>query len=253
MTPRDKLARLAGAVPAGCVWLGLGSAAGAEIAARAGARLAVVDGEHGVTDGDALGHVMRALALGPTGALVRVGEAAAGEVKRALDAGAGGILFPQVESAEAARAAADLVLYPPEGRRGSALAVIRASGYGAEADYQARWNDRALVAVQVESRAGLSAADAIAEVAGVDMLFFGPFDYATEAGLDPAADAPVLAAAFAEIVEIARATGKLAGVFPWPGATPAGLAAAGADVVTVASDVRVLFDGIAAGVARLDG
>ena len=81
---------------------------------------------------------------------------------------------------------------------------------------------------------------------GLDLLFFGPFDYATDAGLDPAADAGQLEAVFAEITAVAHRHGKLAGVFPWPGATLEGLGDAGADVVAAASDVRILADGFAA-------
>ncbi|MEM9782939.1 MAG: aldolase/citrate lyase family protein [Pseudomonadota bacterium] len=251
MTPREKLLRLAGGLPAGCVWLGLGNAMAAEAAGRAGARLAVVDAEHGVIDTGRLPDILRALALTGAGALVRVGAAGSAEVKRALDAGADGILFPQIETVEAARAAIAPMLFPPAGTRGSALGVVRAAGFGTVADYGTAWNDRALAAVQIESRRGLSAADAIAEVAGVDMLFFGPFDYATDAGLDPVADAPVLAAAFAEVVEAAHRAGKIAGVFPWPTATPAELAAAGADMIAIASDLRAVMDAVAAGLSAM--
>ncbi|MEM6972015.1 MAG: aldolase/citrate lyase family protein [Pseudomonadota bacterium] len=251
MDPRDKLTRLAGPLPAGCVWLGLGSAMAAEAAGRAGARLAVVDGEHGVIDRSALPDILRALALTGTAALTRVGEVSASEVKRALDAGSDGLLFPQIETAETARAAVALTLFPPMGTRGSALGVVRAAGFGTIADYGSRWNDRALCAVQIETVRGLSAADAIASVAGVDMLFFGPFDYASDAGIDPVADAPVLRAAFGEIVEAAHRAGKLAGVFPWPGAEAAALAEAGADMIAIASDIRGVFDAVATGLSAL--
>ncbi|MEL6197503.1 MAG: aldolase/citrate lyase family protein [Pseudomonadota bacterium] len=251
VSPKEKLERVAGPLPAGCVWLGLGSATAAEVVARSGARLAVVDAEHGEATPARLPDILRALALGPCGAIVRVGEVSSAAVKRALDAGADGILFPQIETPAEARAAAASALFPPRGVRGSALGVVRAAGFGTDADYGRDWNDRAIIAVQIESVAGLSQVNAIAEVADVDMLFFGPFDYAAFAGLDPEADGDVLAAAFTEIVEAAHEHGKIAGVFPWPGVDTAALATAGSDMIAIASDIRAVADGVSGALAAL--
>ncbi|MEM6944685.1 MAG: aldolase/citrate lyase family protein [Pseudomonadota bacterium] len=253
MTASERLLALAGQEPAPCVWLGLPNATIAEIAALAGFRLALIDTEHGTIGPETLPDILRALALHGASALVRIGAIDGGEVKRALDAGAAGILFPQVDSVAEARAAVSAATFPPSGRRGSAIRVVRAAGFGAVADYQEAWNDRVLTAVQIESRAALANASEIAAVPGVDMLFFGPFDYASDMGLDPVADTDLLESAFAEIVAAARAHGKIAGVFPWPGAEPTALAAAGASWIACAGDARTLADGFAAGVARLPG
>ncbi|MEO0819289.1 MAG: aldolase/citrate lyase family protein [Pseudomonadota bacterium] len=252
MTPREKLERLAGRLPAGCAWLGLPSDHIAEIAGRAGARVAVIDCEHGAIGVESMTAMLRALALTRTGALVRVPELAEGPIKHALDAGADGILVPYVESVEEARRAVRAALLPPEGARGLA-GIVRAAGYGAEAAaYERDWNARALVALQIESRRGLSAAIDIAAVPGVDMLFLGPFDYCRDAGLDPAADGDLLQAVLAETVAAAHAHGKLAGVFPWPGAEPRALAAAGADLVALAHDTATLMAGLRAALGALD-
>lgn len=255
VTAAERLAAIAGQPlpggPVGCVWLGLGDPAVAEMAALAGQRLAVIDTEHGVVSPAGLPNILRALALHGAAGLVRVGGVHATEAKRALDAGAAGILFPQVETVAEAREAAAATRFPPAGRRGTALGVVRAAGFGAEADYAATWNDRVLTCVQIESRAGLARADEIASIDGVDLLFFGPYDYALDLGLDPAAETDLLEAAFAEVLRAAQSAGKIAGVFPWPGASPAALAAAGASLIATASDVRLLADGFAAATSAL--
>ncbi|MCL5775388.1 aldolase/citrate lyase family protein [Limibaculum sp. FT325] len=250
-TPKEKLAALAGRLPARCLWLGLPSPVAAEIAGQAGAEIAVIDAEHGAIGVERMADMLRALAPSGTGTIVRVGEMSEARVKHALDAGAGGVMIPYVETAAEAEAVVRAALYPPLGARGQAVGVIRASRYGREPDYVAQWNDRAIVAVQIESHHGLTNAVAIAEVEGVDMLFFGPFDYAQDAGLDPAADGAVLWQVFRQIVAAARGAGKTVGVFPWPGATPADLAAAGADLVAVASDVATLAGGLASAVQAI--
>ncbi|MDT8343850.1 MAG: aldolase/citrate lyase family protein [Thermohalobaculum sp.] len=252
MTPTEKLAALAGRLPARCLWVGLPSGTTAEIAGTAGAEIAVIDTEHGTIDTACMAEMLRALAPSGTGTLVRVAELSEGRIKHALDAGAGGILVPYVESVAEAERAVRAALYAPQGARGQAAAVVRATGFGRDAGYVAGWNARAIVAVQIESHKGLRHAAEIAAVEGVDMLFFGPYDYAQDAGLDPATDGAVLAEVFGQIVAAARAAGKTVGVFPWPGVTPAGLAAAGADLITVASDVVTLAAGLRAAVQAIE-
>ncbi|MEO0426110.1 MAG: aldolase/citrate lyase family protein [Pseudomonadota bacterium] len=255
VTAAERLAALAGngkpGAAVGCAWIGLGDPTVAEVAALAGVKLAVIDTEHGVIAPDTLPNMLRALALHGSSGLVRLGGIDAVAAKRALDAGAVGILFPQVETVAEARIAAAATRFPPSGRRGTALGVVRAAGFGTVADYAETWNDRVLTAVQIESRAGLAQADEIAAVDGIDLLFFGPYDYALDLGLDPAREPALLEAAFGEVARAARASGKIAGVFPWPGTTPAALASAGASLVAVASDVRLLADGFAAAASAL--
>lgn len=247
--PRDKLVRLAGRVPARCVWLDLPSAMAAELAGRARPELCVVDTEHGQIGPETLADMLRALDLTATPALVRVGDAGAGRIKHALDAGAAGIIVPYVESSAEARAAVRACFAPPLGARGMATGVSRAGGFGADATYAGEWNRRGLLALQIESEKGLAAAPEIAAVEGVDMLFLGPSDYAVDRGLDPSADSAAILAALNEMGAAARNAGKLVGAFPWPGADPARLIAEGADLVAAGSDVRVLAQGLAASLA----
>ena len=245
--PRDKLHRLAGRVPARCIWLDLPSAAAAEIAGQAGPEIAVIDTEHGQIGPETVADMLRALDLTGTPALVRVGDASPGRIKHALDAGAAGIIVPYVETVAEARAAVRAFCFPPAGARGMATIVTRAGRFGADAPYAREWNDRGLLALQIESARGLAAAPEIADVDGVDMLFLGPADFAADRGIDQAADSDAILEALREMGGAARAAGKLVGAFPWPGADPARLVAEGVDLVAAGSDVRALMDGLAAG------
>lgn len=250
MTPRDKLIALAGEASATCFWLGLPSAATAEIAGLVGPGLAVIDTEHGSIGFDTMAEMLRALRATPTHALVRVPDHAPAGIKRALDAGAEGVVVPSVEDADQARALARAALFPPAGNRGAAPAVIAATRYGHDGAYMAGWNESVLVAPQIESPRALANAAEIAAVEGVDMLFFGPYDYAMEAGLNPAEDGAALAEAFDRIVAAAKGAGKTAGVFPWPGVGVADLQAQGADLIAAASDIVVLTAGLRAAIGR---
>jgi len=247
-TPRDKLMALAGRVPARCFWLDLPSAMAAEIAGRQGPELCVIDTEHGQIGPGMAADMLRALDVTSTPALVRLGDAGAGRVKHALDAGAAGVIIPFVETAEEAAAAARNFLTPPKGTRGLAPAVSRGARYGQDATYAATWNDRGILAVQIETRKGLANAVAIAAVDGVDMLFFGPGDFSLDSGLSLTSDGPEIMAACRQVIAIAHAAGKLAGVFPWAdGGSPAEVIAEGADLVAAGSDVRAMAQGLKAG------
>ncbi len=253
ITPRDKLHRLTGHVPSRCFWLDLPSPMAAEIAGRVGAELCVIDTEHGQIGPETLTDMLRALDLSRTPALVRLGDAGAGRVKHALDAGAAGILVPYVETVEEARAAIRAFCAPPLGKRGMATGVSRAGGVWSVRDYARTWNDTGLLVLQIETARGLAAAPEIAALDGVDMLFFGPSDYSADRGLDPVADSDEILTACRRMIAAAREAGKLAGAFPWPGAGPDRLIASesggGADLVAVGSDVRALGQSFAAALA----
>ena len=126
-TPHDKLLNITGQIPARCFWLDLPSTMVAEIAGFAGAELCVIDTEHGQIGPETVTDMLRALGLSKIPALVRLGDAGAGRVKHALDAGAAGVIIPFIETAEEASAAVRAFCTPPFGTRGLASAVSRAS------------------------------------------------------------------------------------------------------------------------------
>jgi 4-hydroxy-2-oxoheptanedioate aldolase len=215
----------------------------AEVAGRAGAELCVIDTEHGQIGPETVTNMLRALDLSNTPALVRLGDAGAGRVKHALDAGAAGVMIPYIETVEEARAAIRVFCVPPLGQRGTAAMVSRAAGFGAIRDYARTWNETGLLALQIETAKGLAAAPEIAALPGVDMLFFGPSDYSADQDLDPTRDSDAIMAACRTMIAAAHEAGKLAGAFPWPGADPARLIGEGADLVAAGSDVRGLTQG----------
>ncbi len=115
-------------------------------------------------------------------------------VKRALDMGAAGVIVPQVNTAEQARAIVRYAKYAPEGQRG--VGVSRAHGYGyAVADYIARANQDTAVIVQAEHIDAVRNIDAITDVPGIDAVLIGPYDLSASMGkMGQVNDAEVVAA-----------------------------------------------------------
>jgi 2-dehydro-3-deoxyglucarate aldolase len=216
----------------------------AEIVAAAGFDWLFVDGEHGSFDAASLVAVLRA--AGDTPCLVRVPPGDEPAVASALDAGAAGVIAPQVHTAAAAARLAVLAHFPPAGVRG--VGVTRASGYGGRlGEYLAGAGGRTAVVVQAESAEAVDNIEAIARVPGVDAVFVGPNDLAASLGHPGQLDHPAVTAAIGRVLDACRAAGRRAGIFgmrpdavrPWMerGAT---LVTVGADAVLLGQAARAL-------------
>ncbi len=178
-----------------------------ELAGLAGLDFVVLDTEHGPGDQvELLHHLLAAEATGLS-ALVRVADR--GEVLRALDLGAEGIVVPHVSSAAQAAEAARAAHYPPEGTRGLAT-YTRAGRYGL-ADPVAHVRaagETTVVVVMVEDAAGVESAAEIASTPGVDAVFVGPADLAHDLGRTGDTAAPEVRGAIERVHVAARAAGR---------------------------------------------
>jgi len=202
---------LEGETTFGC-WLTLGSPLTAELVGEAGYDWALVDLEHGAgTEREALVQIQ---ALGATRAapLVRVESSARQRAGRVLDMGAAGVMFPRIECADEARAAAAALRYPPEGERGVASGC-RAAGFGSDFDRYREWAESGILGVlQVENEPILSCLDEVAAIDGVDVLFVGPKDLSAALGVFGQLDHPRFLEALEAVVAACRNHGKSPGI-----------------------------------------
>ncbi|XP_077234366.1 phosphoenolpyruvate carboxylase family protein [Tasmannia lanceolata] len=154
----------------------------AEIAGLSGYDFAVVDLEHGPGGvSDAL-PVLHALAATQTPAIIRIPESSPTWAKKALDIGPQGIMFPMIESPKLARKAVSYCRFPPDGVRGSAHPIVRASNYGINDGYLSNYMEDLLIMCQVESEEGVEKIEEIAAVDGVDCIQMGPLDLSGSMG-----------------------------------------------------------------------
>jgi len=103
-------------------------------------------------------------------------------VKRLLDIGAPGLLFPMIQSVQEAQLAVASTRYPPRGIRGVSGST-RANAFGRMTDYFERIEQQTTVLLQLETQAAIAQATDIAAVDGVSGIFFGPADIAADMGL----------------------------------------------------------------------
>jgi len=149
----------------------------------------------------------------PMAAVVRPQSAERLRVGRALDLGAAGIMLPQLQSIEQVREAVSFLRYPPVGVRGVALRT-RGAGLGTltHGDVARVVNERIVGIVQIESVGAVAAADDIAALAEVDVLFVGPADLSHALGVPGRFDDPTYLDALRTVVDATKRHGKAAGI-----------------------------------------
>src|SRR5262245_3348589 len=116
----------------------------------------------------------------PAVPFIRVPDSTPGDIQKAVDIGALGIIIPLVDTVEEIRSAVEYAMYPPRGVRSQGNGQYGAL-YGS--DYRATANDNILMVAMIESPAGVSNADAIASVPGVDVVFAASTDLGSFSGL----------------------------------------------------------------------
>ena len=182
MTPNAFKAGLKAGKPQIGLWNSLCSNFAADALADVGFDWLLMDMEHAPNElGQVLGQMQAVHGQGST-ALVRPQWADPVLVKRLLDIGAPGLLFPMIQNAEEAKAAVASCRYPPRGIRGVSL-TQRGNRFGRDKDYIAQVENELCILVQAETVEALDRVEEIAGVEGVDGVFFGPADIAASMGL----------------------------------------------------------------------
>jgi 4-hydroxy-2-oxoheptanedioate aldolase len=222
-------------------WLSILDPVVAEIVAGCGYDLLVVDGEHGRVATSDLVAILIAIRASGVPVLYRVGANEPVRIMHALDAGASGVIIPQVRTPDDAARAVAWCRYPPDGLRG--IGPRRASDYGRSgAVYLAMSNDLVTCCIQIETAEALGALDEILEVPGVDTVLVGPNDFAAALGHTGDLAHPDVEASIAHVLARAIAHGVPAGIWTPNPEVARARREQGFHWTTVGSDVEFLLD-----------
>lgn len=184
-----------------------------EFLALQGFDFLVFDGEHGTLGPQACEHMVRAAELHGVAPGVRVEENRPAAILRYLDTGVLGCHVPSIDSRDAAERAVRAIKFRPLGDRG--LSASRASGFGAADGYPAyiaEANRQVQLIAHIESRAGVAAAEEIAAVEGVDVLFVGPLDLSHDLGCPGEVQHPEVVSRAERVAAAAATHDKVLGV-----------------------------------------
>lgn len=182
-------------------WLQIPHASIAEIMGDAGYDWVAVDMEHGSIAHHQLPDLFRALELGGTLPLARLAEGQPKDCKQALDAGAGGVIVPMVESADQLLMVRNACRWPPSGTRG--VAFNRANLFGKRFDAYNEEAQTPLMVAMIENIRAVKNLDKILLVEGLDAIMIGPYDLSASMNLTGQFEHPDLKAAMQRIRELA--------------------------------------------------
>ncbi len=232
-------------------WLSIASPFVAEIMAAQGYDSVTIDLQHGFVGYEVATSMLQALRASGVTPMVRVPWLDPGDIMKALDAGAYGIICPMINSREEAERLASYMRYPPHGVRsfGPTRALFSAgSDYGQHADKEV------LCLAMIETAEAMKNLEAILSTPGLDGVYIGPADltlgltgrrYAT--GFDR--EEPEMVEAIRKVLEKSHAAGVRAALHCGTLAYAAKAVGWGFDLVTISNDVRMLAGAAQASVA----
>ena len=190
------------------------SAPAIEVLAYTGMDYVLIDLEHspiGAEHAARLVGVAQGAGLAP---LVRVDGIERSPILKMLDAGAAGLVVPQLETVEQARKLVSYAKFPPLGNRG--YCPTRDGGWGSGSCYErgmdgymAEANTSTLLIPQCETAGCLEHIEEIAAVEGVDGIFIGPFDLSIALGIPGQFGDPLLTEGIERVRRACAAAGKL--------------------------------------------
>lgn len=181
-----------------------------EIMAKAGFDWLVIDMEHTAIDSNQCLHLIQIIESNGVTPLVRVGKNDPLHIKRAMDAGAHGIIVPMINTTQDAKKALDSLYYPPIGNRGVGLGRAQNYGIGFE-DYKIRADNSTIFIPQIEHIDGVNHMEDIIAIDGVDGFIVGPYDLSGSLGLPGQWEHPLFINALDRIKKVLMNSNKPGG------------------------------------------
>jgi 4-hydroxy-2-oxoheptanedioate aldolase len=224
-----------------------------ESAGYAGYDFVLLDMEHGPGTFESLQNLIRAANVANVMTVVRVPRGSDIWIDQALDVGAGGIMIPQIDTAEQARAAVAAAKFAPRGNRGTCR-YVRSAAYSAvpSATYFAEAQDTVVI-VQAEGQRAVENLDEILQVEGIDIVFVGPYDLSSSLGIIGQVDHPRVMECIQDICDRAAKYNVKVGCFADNVQAARRLRSMGVRFVGYACDTAIFMRAAAADVAAFSG
>ena len=227
------------------LWFGLTNNIAAEICAQSTFDWLLLDAEHSpISDKDILS-CLQAIAPYYISPIVRPVSGDINVLKKLCDIGVQSFLVPMVDTPEQAKSIVSAVRYPPSGTRGMGTSMARAARWNMAPEYFGRTNEEMYIAVQVETKEGLSNLKEITNVDGVDMVFIGPADLGAALGYPGQPMHKDVVKVVSQAIKDIRACGKPAGILAVTPKLVSHYIECGASFIGVGSDCGVLAKGVA--------
>ena len=243
-----------GKTPIGHMIMEFGTRGIAKIVEAAGVDFVLIDGEHSGFDLGQIDDLLARFKATPIAPFVRVPSSDYHFIARVMDAGALGVMVPNVKSAEQAKAIVNAMRYAPEGERGLGLGgslndFVRPN----PKEYMHAANRNNMVICQIESKEALDNLDAIASTPGVDVLWVGHFDLTQSLGIVGEFQRDEFLNALKRVAEVSKRYDQATGIQPSSLEQARAWMDIGCNMISYSADHGVYSDALSSAVEALRG
>ena len=218
----------------------------------------IIDNEHGpvgLETATGLIETAKGAGLCP---FVRINAIDRGQILKMLDAGAMGLVIPQIHTPDEVAEVVSYAKFAPLGNRGYCPSADGGWGYGPEyaagmEGYMEEANAQTLVIPQCETAECLDHIEEIVSMEGVGGIFIGPYDLSIALGIPGQFDNPVHLEAVEKVRKACESAGKLCIIYCDNGEKGAAYIRQGFQNVTVGLDMISLITAVKAAVDTVRG
>tara|TARA_Y100000588_G_C14281118_1_gene937224 strand:- start:14934 stop:15689 length:756 start_codon:yes stop_codon:yes gene_type:complete len=191
-------------------WISLPNLETADILSQFDFDWFAIDLEHTPTSVESASKIIHHFYAKKTPVFVRVSHVDETMIKKVMDAGASGIIVPQVNTLEDVEKTIDYLYYSPLGKRG--VGLHKAQRYGLDFFSYREWSlKNQLFIAQIENVMALEHLDKIVSNSHVDGIIIGPYDLSASMGIPGDFDSPVMQEAVDKIKKTTLKYGKKLG------------------------------------------
>lgn len=243
-----------GATPIGHMILEFGSRGQAQMLAQVGLDFVIIDQEHSSFTISNVADMIAWFKATTIAPFVRIPQIEYHLIARLMDAGALGIMVPNVKTGAQAKAIVDAVKYAPLGQRGVIMGAAHTDYVAVNpAEFMAYSNENTTIICQIESTEGLDNLEAIATTPGVDILWVGHFDLTQSMGIPGQFNHPDFLDGLKKVIETCQKHNLGIGIQPGSLAQAQEWQALGFNVISYSADLSVYLGAMKQAVADLRG
>lgn len=180
-----------------------------ELAGFCGLDFCRIDNEHAWRQDFTTEEMLRGGNLSDIVPLLRVDRDNPALIRKALEAGAGGVIIPHAHDQKDVQQMVEAAKFPPLGKRGyGGLCLSGKWGLDAGEEWMAWSNQEQLVIPMIEDCSALKEIDPIMATEGVAGVFFGPADFSISAGVPLQTSHDKVISALKKVVDTANKYSK---------------------------------------------
>lgn len=212
--------------------------------AQAGFDFFFIDMEHSCFTTETMSDMILAARASGISPIVRPSSRSLSEnLSRPLDAGAEGLLIPQIQTQEDVRNIVKWCRYAPIGERGVALSrqqTFFAGGNPVETMKQL--NEETLILLQIEHRDAIERLPELLSVPGIDGAFVGPADLSTSLGIPGQTNHPKFIEAVQKVIQVSFEHGIFPGIHTDSVKTASYWMAEGMKIIGFYTDIKLILE-----------